>query len=42
MKWGYSGRMIVLKDSEQGMVSGLDSSINGAGAEGWELVSAVR
>ena len=41
MKWEYYDRMIVFEDSEQGMVSGLDSWINGAGAEGWELVSAV-
>jgi hypothetical protein len=41
MKWEYFDRMIVFQDSEQGMVSGLDSWINGAGAEGWELVSAV-
>ena len=41
MKWEYLDRMIVFEDSEQGMLSGLDAWINGVGAEGWELVSAV-
>ncbi|HVP51264.1 MAG TPA: hypothetical protein VMT05_04090 [Terriglobales bacterium] len=41
MKWEYFDRMIVFQDSEQGMVSGLETWINGAGADGWELVSAV-
>jgi hypothetical protein len=41
MRWEYFDRMIVFQDSEQGMVSRLDSWINGADAEGWELVSAV-
>lgn len=41
MQWEYFDRMVVFKDSEQGMVSGLETWINGAGAEGWELVSTV-
>jgi hypothetical protein len=35
MRWEYFDRMILFQDSEQGMVSGLDSWINGADAEGW-------
>ena len=41
MKWEYLDRMVVFQDSEQGMVSGLDSWINDVGSEGWELVSGV-
>jgi hypothetical protein len=41
MQWEYFDRMVVFEDSEHGMVSGLDSWINGAGADGWELVSGV-
>jgi hypothetical protein len=41
MKWEYYDRMVVFSESEEGMVSGLDSWINGAGADGWELVSSV-
>ena len=33
MKWEYFDRMIVFQDTEQGMVSGLETWINGAGAE---------
>ena len=41
MKWEYFDRMVVFQEGPQGMESGLDVWINGAGAEGWELVSAV-
>jgi hypothetical protein len=41
MKWEYFDRMVVFSESEEGMVSGLDSWINGAGADGWELVSSI-
>jgi len=41
MQWEYFDRMVVFSESEEGMVSGLDSWINGAGADGWELVSSV-
>src|SRR5437870_13790394 len=41
MQWEYFDRMVVFSESNEGMVSGLDSWINNAGAEGWELVSSV-
>jgi Domain of unknown function (DUF4177) len=41
MKWEYLDRMVIFQDTGEGMVSGLDSWINGAGAEGWELVSTI-
>jgi hypothetical protein len=41
MQWEYFDRMVVFSESEEGMVSGLDSWINDAGADGWELVSSV-
>ena len=34
MKWEYFDRMVVFNETEEGMVSGLDSWINGAGADG--------
>jgi len=40
-KWEYFDRMVVFTESDEGMVSGLDSWINGAGADGWELVGSV-
>ena len=40
-QWEYFDRMVVFSESEEGMVSGLDSWINGAGADGWELVSSI-
>lgn len=39
-QWEYFDRMVVFRDSEQGMESGLESWINDAGKEGWELVSS--
>lgn len=41
MQWEYFDRMVIFSDGEGGMVSGLDAWINGAGSEGWELVSAA-
>jgi len=41
MKWQYLDRMVIFQDAEGGMVSGLDSWIDGVGEEGWELVSSV-
>ncbi len=39
-QWEYFDRMVVFRDSEQGMESGLEGWINDAGKEGWELVSS--
>jgi hypothetical protein len=33
--------MVVFTETEEGMVSGLESWINKAGADGWELVSSA-
>jgi hypothetical protein len=41
MQWEYFDRMVIFSDAEGGMVSGLDEWINGAGTEGWELVSSA-
>jgi hypothetical protein len=41
MQWEYLDRMVVFSESDEGMVSGLDSWINKVGADGWELVSSV-
>jgi len=41
MQWEYFDKMVIFADSEEGMESGLDSWINGAGADGWELVSSA-
>jgi hypothetical protein len=41
MQFEYFDRMVIFTDSEGGMLSGLDAWINGAGAEGWELVSSA-
>ena len=40
-QWEYFDRMVVFRDSEQGMESGLEAWINDAGKEGWELVSSA-
>ncbi len=40
MQWEYFDRMVTFNETEQGMVSGLDTWINGAGADGWELVGS--
>jgi hypothetical protein len=41
MRWEYFDRMVVFSETEDGMVSGLESWINKAGADGWELVSSA-
>jgi hypothetical protein len=41
MQWEYFDKMVIFSDSEEGMLSGLDAWINGAGADGWELVSSA-
>ena len=41
MQWEYFDRMVVFNETAEGMVSGLDAWINGAGAEGWELASST-
>jgi hypothetical protein len=43
MQWEYFDRMVIFSDAEGGggLVSGLDAWINGAGAEGWELISSA-
>jgi hypothetical protein len=41
MQWEYFDRMVIFTDSEQGMVSGLDTWINSVGSEGWELSSSI-
>ena len=40
-QWEYFDKMVIFSDSEEGMQSGLESWINGAGEEGWELVSSA-
>jgi hypothetical protein len=41
MQWEYLDRMVVFTETNEGMVSGLDSWINDVGADGWELVSSI-
>jgi hypothetical protein len=41
MQWEYFDRMIIFNDTEGGMESGLDTWINGAGSDGWELASTI-
>lgn len=41
MRWEYFDRMVVFTETAEGMVSGLDDWINGAGGDGWELVSST-
>ncbi len=41
MQWEYLDKMVIFSDTEEGMLSGLDSWINGTGADGWELVSSA-
>ena len=40
MRWQYQDRMVMFKESSEGLVSGLDW-LNDVGQEGWEMVSAV-
>jgi hypothetical protein len=41
MHWEYFDRMVVFTETPEGLVSGLESWINGAGEEGWELVGST-
>src|SRR5229473_1417303 len=41
MQWEYFDRMVVFAETPEGMVSGLETWINGAGSDGWELVSST-
>jgi len=40
MRWQYQDRMVMFKESGEGLVSGLDW-LNEVGQEGWEMVSAL-
>ncbi len=40
MRWEYQDRMVMFKETSDGLVSGLDW-LNHLGQEGWEMVSAV-
>ena len=40
-RFEYMDKMVIFEDSDDGMKSGLDSWINGAGQEGWDLVSSA-
>ena len=41
MQWEYIDRLVVFSETNEGMVSGLETWINGAGAEGWELAGST-
>jgi len=41
MQWEYFDRMALFTETTEGLVSGLDKWINGAGDDGWELVSST-
>jgi hypothetical protein len=40
MRWQYQDRMVMFKETADGLVSGLDW-LNDVGREGWEMVSVV-
>jgi hypothetical protein len=40
MRWQYQDRMVMFKESSEGLISGLEW-LNEVGQEGWEMVSAV-
>ncbi len=40
MRWQYQDRMVMFKETGEGLISGLDW-LNEVGEEGWEMVSAV-
>lgn len=40
MRWEYQDRMVMFKESGEGLVSDL-GWLNDVGAEGWELTTAV-
>jgi hypothetical protein len=41
MQWEYFDRMAVFTETEEGLVTGLETWINETGADGWELVSST-
>lgn len=41
MQWEYFDRLAVFTETDDGLVTGLETWINEAGAEGWELVSST-
>lgn len=41
MHWEYFDRMVLSTETSEGLVSGLDTWINGAGEDGWELVGSA-
>ena len=41
MQWEYFDRMVLFTETPEGMVSGLETWINEAGTEGWELTSTT-
>lgn len=41
MQWEYFDRMVLFTETPEGMVSGLETWINEAGNEGWELASTT-
>lgn len=40
MRWQYQDRMVMFKESSEGLISGLEW-LNEVGQEGWEMVSAL-
>ncbi len=40
-KWDYRDHMVVFAETEEGMISGLETWINDWGSEGWELASST-
>jgi len=40
-KWEYFDRMVLFSETNEGMISNLETWINAAGSEGWELVSSI-
>ena len=41
MQWEHFDRMLVFTETSEGLASWLETWINGAGADGWELVSST-
>ncbi len=41
MQWEYFDRMVLFTETPEGLVSGLEAWINGAGGDGWELASST-
>jgi hypothetical protein len=40
MKWEYRDQMVMFKETQDGLVSNMES-LSALGAEGWEVVSSV-